>query len=103
MKGDDPEIDTAQTPERFDGRLALQNKIRETFADSIPDKETNQAAFYCSVNDYLHYTRIFTIKYMVKRNPDPLASSALSNVRSSDGDACCRCFSLGWGPDFLSL
>ena len=27
MKGDDPEIDTAQTPKRFDRRLALQEKI----------------------------------------------------------------------------
>ena len=35
MKGDDPEIDTAQTPKRFDRRLALQEKIRKTFADSI--------------------------------------------------------------------
>ena len=37
-KGDDPEIDTAQTPKRFDGRLALQEKIRKTFADSSPNK-----------------------------------------------------------------
>ena len=35
MKGDDPEIDTAQTPKRFDGCLALQEKIRKTFTDSI--------------------------------------------------------------------
>ena len=38
MKGDDPEIDTAQTPKLFDGKLALQEKIRKTFADSIPNK-----------------------------------------------------------------
>ena len=38
MKGDDPEIDTAQAPKRLDGRLALQEKIRRTFADSIPNK-----------------------------------------------------------------
>ena len=39
MKGDDPEIDTAQTPKRFEGNLALQGKIRKTFADSIPNKK----------------------------------------------------------------
>ena len=38
MKGDDPEIDTAQTPKRFDGRLALEEKIQKTFADCIPNK-----------------------------------------------------------------
>ena len=37
MKGDDPEIDTAQTSKRFDGLLALQEKIRKTLADSIPN------------------------------------------------------------------
>ena len=37
MKGDDPEIDTAQTPKRFSGNLALQERIRKTFADSIPN------------------------------------------------------------------
>ena len=37
MKGDDPGIDTAQTPKRFNGRLALQGKIRKTFTDSIPN------------------------------------------------------------------
>ena len=42
MKGDDPEIDTAQTPKRFDRRLALQEKIRKTFADSIPNKYVKQ-------------------------------------------------------------
>ena len=38
MKGDDPQIDTAQTPKRFYRRLALQEKIQKTFADSIPNK-----------------------------------------------------------------
>ena len=38
MKGDDPEIDTAQTQKRFNGRLALLEKIRKTFTDSIPNK-----------------------------------------------------------------
>ena len=38
MKADDPQIDTAQTPKRFDWRLALQGKIQKTFADSIPNK-----------------------------------------------------------------
>ena len=37
MKGDDPEIATAQTPKRFDGRLALLEKIRKTFTDNIPN------------------------------------------------------------------
>ena len=42
MKEDDPEIDTAQTPKRFDGRLgsSVENpqKIRKTFTDSSPNK-----------------------------------------------------------------
>ena len=38
MKGDDPEIDIAQTPKRLDGHLTLQEKIRKTFADCIPNK-----------------------------------------------------------------
>ena len=38
MKGDDPEIDTAQNPKCFDGRLARLDKIRKTFTDSIPKK-----------------------------------------------------------------
>ena len=42
MKGDDPEIDTAQTPKRFDGRLAPQEKIRKAFADSIPNKSAKK-------------------------------------------------------------
>ena len=40
MKGNDPQIDTAQTPKRFDWRLALLGKILKTFtdsADSIPN------------------------------------------------------------------
>ena len=37
MKDDDPQIDTALTPKRFDWRLALQGKIQKTFADSIPN------------------------------------------------------------------
>ena len=40
MKGDDPEIDAAQTPKRFDRRLALLGKTRKTFTDSIPNKTT---------------------------------------------------------------
>ena len=39
MKGDDPKIDTAQTPKRWNGRLAPLEKIRKTFTDSIPNKE----------------------------------------------------------------
>ena len=38
IKGDDPEIDTAQTPKHFHGRLAPLEKIRKTFTDSIPNK-----------------------------------------------------------------
>ena len=38
MKGNDPEIDTAQTPKRFDRRLALLGKTQKTFTDSIPNK-----------------------------------------------------------------
>ena len=41
MKGDGPEIDTAQTPKLLDGRLALLEKIRKTFTDSIPNKTTD--------------------------------------------------------------
>ena len=39
-KGDNPEIDTAQTPIGLDGRLILLEKIRMTFTDSIPSKFT---------------------------------------------------------------
>ena len=38
MRGDDPKIDTAQTPKRFDRRLAREEKIQKTLADSIPNK-----------------------------------------------------------------
>ena len=37
MKGDDPKMDTAQTPKRFDWRLSLLGKIPKTFTDSIPN------------------------------------------------------------------
>ena len=36
VKCDDPEINTAQTPKRLDGCLAVQEKIRMTFTDRIP-------------------------------------------------------------------
>ena len=39
-KFDDPEIDTAQTPKRLDERLALLEKIRNTFTDSILNNTT---------------------------------------------------------------
>ena len=39
MRGDDLQIDTAQTPKRFDWRLALQGKIQKHFADSIPNNQ----------------------------------------------------------------
>ena len=38
MKGDNPEIDTLQTPTRWDGSLALLEKSRKAFTDSIPNK-----------------------------------------------------------------
>ena len=38
MRGNDPQIDTAQTPKHFNWRLALQGKIQKTFADNIPNK-----------------------------------------------------------------
>ena len=38
MKGDDPEMNTVQTPKRFGKGLALQEKIRKTFSDSILNK-----------------------------------------------------------------
>ena len=41
MKGDDPEIDTVQTPKRFHGRLSLLEKTLKTFTDSIPNKISN--------------------------------------------------------------
>ena len=43
MKGDDPEIDTAQTPRRLEGCLALLEKIRKTFSDSFPNKRATRA------------------------------------------------------------
>ena len=38
MKGDDPEINTAQTPKRLDGRLAHPEKTRKIFNASIPSE-----------------------------------------------------------------
>ena len=38
MRGDDPEIDTAQIQKRSERRLALQEKIRKTFAASTPER-----------------------------------------------------------------
>ena len=35
MKGDDPQIDTAQTPKRFDWRLGLVENIEKTFTVSM--------------------------------------------------------------------
>ena len=45
MKGDDPEIDTAQIPKRFDGHLALLEKTLKTFTNSIPNKSTEKLRF----------------------------------------------------------
>ena len=47
-KGDDPEIDTVQTPKHFDRRLALQEIIQKTFADSIPNTSDENLAL---IND----------------------------------------------------
>ena len=38
MKGDYPDIGTAQTPKCFDGRLVLLEKALKIFTDSIPNK-----------------------------------------------------------------
>ena len=46
MKGDDPGIHNAQTPKRFDRNPAPQEKIRKTFADSIP----NNTVFRIPIN-----------------------------------------------------
>ena len=58
MKGDDHEIDTAQTPKRFfDRRLALLGKTRKTFTDGIPNKLTEIIYFAnissCHMQDFL--------------------------------------------------
>ena len=54
MKGDDPEIDAAQTPKRFDRRLALLGKTRKTFTDSIP----NKYRWYFVYMEKFHLTRV---------------------------------------------
>ena len=48
IKGDDPEIDTAQTPKLFDRRLALLGKTRKTFTDSIPNNCAGRYFGECS-------------------------------------------------------
>ena len=45
---DDPDINTAQTPKRLDGRLALAEKIRKTFTDSIPNKSKELNKSVCT-------------------------------------------------------
>ena len=53
VKGDDPTIDTAQTPKRFDWRLALLGKIPKTFTASIPnDYQLNKKEFSTFENAY---------------------------------------------------
>ena len=49
MKCDDSEIDTAQTPKpkALGGRLALLEKIRTTFTDSVPNKTTVLIHDFC--------------------------------------------------------
>ena len=52
MKGDDPEIDTAQTPKRFDGPLALLKKVRMTFTVSNPNNQgDNKIEYYAALNE----------------------------------------------------
>ena len=43
LRGDDPEIDTAQTPKRFERRLVLLEKTLQTFTDSIPNNFSSQS------------------------------------------------------------
>ena len=50
MKGDDLEIDTVHTPKSLDGRLALLEKIRKTFVDSIPNKVEMLYHFNYNIN-----------------------------------------------------
>ena len=56
--GDDPETDTAQTPKRLDGRLALREKIRKTFTDSIPKNTTSQLKLASLYRDRLAKNRM---------------------------------------------
>ena len=63
MKGDDPQIDTAQTPKRFNWHLALQGKIQKIFADSIPNKlAPKYLPLESSTNDFPPHQRILSIK-----------------------------------------
>ena len=54
-KGDDPDIDTAQTPKRLDRHLPLLEKIRKTFADSIPSKPYQLSAFPVDIDQLPEY------------------------------------------------
>ena len=63
MKSDDPEIDTAQTPKRLEGRLAPQEKIQETFADSIPNKFILMIEI---LNIFSFYFQLFPVSYYSK-------------------------------------
>ena len=54
QKGDYPQIDTAQIPKRFKGRLALPEKIRQTIADSNPNN--GRKTKHCQ--DQLHSIKV---------------------------------------------
>ena len=55
MKGDDPEINTAQTPKRFDRCLAFLGKTRKTFTDGIPNKLTSFPLWFTKGGGGLQY------------------------------------------------
>ena len=53
IKGDNPEIDTAQTPKRLYGRLVLLVKMRKTFTDSIPNKLIMRSFYFSKIIIFL--------------------------------------------------
>ena len=57
MKGDEPEIDVAQTLKRFNGRLGLPEKIQKTFIDSILNKDRGSSS-----REILSYQKFNTSK-----------------------------------------
>ena len=66
MKGDDPEIDTAQTPKRLDGRLALLGKIQKTSTDSIPNSVKKKSV--CRIRRLATKTSLAKVKFIFKDN-----------------------------------
>ena len=69
MKGDDPEIDTAQTQQCLDGHMTLLEKLRKTFIDSIPNKgsqddisymmccTSGRSSYIANAQEKLHHTK----------------------------------------------